>query len=344
MKSPYSLLVSPHWDTLLLKSVVFHSTRSVLASLTDHRSHAAVKKVLADLEFVANELSTQSDLDDDRMMQLITSWTAEIEVVVAGLDEECAERTLLQRLLDLCVPGQLSDPFAQLAAEIENQARATYGLAWKSMAIEIVPSLSHPRRLQHPNPYVVSAETPWPTFPEPVLVRLIVQCSEFGPEAFAVVPAVLTHEIVCHVPAAQDRAKNDSPFAEGFMDWVASEFHDDWMAVVDPDLAPAAQKHAQQLKQLELSSTDRIDHHARCHGRHTATILAVWFQQIFGTRNRAVALVKRLAVELNSIQASIVAKDYFVSRISWPLDDSLAEQLVGWERGEVPATQLLALA
>ena len=70
---------------------------------------------------------------------------------------------------------------------------------------------------------MVTAMTPWPPDIEAV-VELHVHHDDFGPAAFAALPILLTHECVCHVPARQDRASNDSTFAEGLLDWVSDVF------------------------------------------------------------------------------------------------------------------------
>ena len=42
--------------------------------------------------------------------------------------------------------------------------------------------------------------------------------------------------------ARQDRASNESTFAEGLLDWVAYVFHEQWAGKLDVELAPAARR------------------------------------------------------------------------------------------------------
>jgi hypothetical protein len=71
---------------------------------------------------------------------------------------------------------------------------------------------------------------------------------ELGPEAFAVLPRVLLHELICHVGARDDDPPDPrSPFAEGLMDWASRVYLDRWSyELLGADMHGAATAHAEQ--------------------------------------------------------------------------------------------------
>ena len=121
------------------------------------------------------------------------------------------------------------DPFHRIFTGITAHASALYGDAWRTADTRGGPHPRHPRGdSTRSDPYVVTAMTPWPPSVAEAVVELHIHHDDFGPAAFAALPILLTHECVCHVPARQDRASNDSTFAEGLLDWVAYVFHEQW--------------------------------------------------------------------------------------------------------------------
>src|SRR5262249_6071823 len=175
------------------------------------------------------------------------------------------------------------DPFREIFVGISSLASALYGSAWRRATLRVAHIRSHPRGGAPPlDPYAVTATTPWPPDETDAAVELLIFCDQFGPAAYAAVPILLTHECVCHVPARQDRAKNDSAFAEGFLDWAAYFFLDQWAGKLDTALAPAARQHARELRHVLTRRTDTPEGRARMVGHEAAETLLAWFENDCG--------------------------------------------------------------
>ena len=164
-----------------------------------------------------------------------------------------------------------------------------------------------------------------------------IECEMFGPAAFAALPLLLTHECICHVPARQDRAANDSPFAEGFLDWAAYVYYENWVVKLDHTFAPAARRHAELLRGILTSDPGR-EGDARRTGHQAARNLQTWFEVACGHQAaEAMLTVARLAVQLNIVDRSLEDKDHFVSLLGWPLPPPLQEALHAWEADDTAA-------
>jgi hypothetical protein len=188
---------------------------------------------------------------------------------------------------------------------------------------------------------VVTAMTPWPPDIEAV-VELHIHHDDFGPAAFAALPILLTHECVCHVPARQDRASNESTFAEGLLDWVAYVFHEQWVGKLDDELAPAARRHAEALRSVLGRRTDSAEGRARQVGHIAAEVLRGWFETHCGHGpDESKLAVSQLGVQLNTVDRPLADKDHFVSLIGQPLPPELEVVLHAWEAGRAPASAIL---
>jgi hypothetical protein len=342
-ESPYRLLEPVKWRGLLARAAVFHATRAVLGRLCDLADQVvAVRVVVLQLSITAQELAGHCP-DDTAMVGRVTAeWEAALDRTLALERLDSRARTLLTEVRRLLRHACCGDPFRTIFEGIEAQAHALYGEAWRPAALSVAHTRSHPRGADA-DPYGVTAATPWPPQPDRAEIELQIFCEEFGPAAFAAVPMLLTHECVCHVPARQDRAKNDSEFAEGLLDWAAYHFLNLWAVKLDPQLAPAARQHARRLEDVLTRQSRTREGMARRVGHDAAEALLVWFESDCGlspeeSRNR----VAHLAVELNLVDCSLLRKDNFVSRLSWPLPPDLDKTLREWMVSRTPAAQLLA--
>ena len=73
-----------------------------------------------------------------------------------------------------------------------------------------------------------------------------------------------------------------------------------------------------------------------------AEVLVTWFQKEPGcSLAEAEMKVARLAVELNQTEATLPAKDLFVSSLTWPLPPLLERMLRAWEARAATVTELL---
>jgi hypothetical protein len=141
---------------------------------------------------------------------------------------------------------------------------------------------------------------------------------------------------VCHVPARQDRAKNDSTFAEGLLDWAAYHFFELWAAKLDLDFAPAAQQHATELRRVLTRSADPAGS-ARRFGHEAADTVAAWLEDeplLEGkpprSREESRTLVANLAVLLNQEDRPLRDKELFVSRLDAPLPPDVKAAIHDW--------------
>jgi hypothetical protein len=343
-ESPYRLLEPGKWRGLLAQAAVYHATRAVLGRLCDLADQvAAVRLVMLELAVSAHELADRCTDDASVVRGVVAAWEAALDraLTLERLDDRA--RAVLTEVHGLLRQTAGSDPFREIFAGVEAQARALYGDAWRPAALSVAHTRSHPRG-RDADPYGVTATTPWPPRPDRAEIELHIFAEEFGPAAFAAVPLLLTHECVCHVPARQDRAKNDSEFAEGLLDWAAYHFLNLWAVKLDPQLAPAARTHARRLEDVLTRQSRTREGMARRVGHDAAEALLVWFEtdgELSPEESRC--RVAHLAVELNLVDCPLVRKDNFVSRVSWPLPPDLEKTLRDWAAGEIPAALLLGV-
>jgi hypothetical protein len=347
--APYKYLSLETWRNMLVLAVIFHAARARLARLYDMGTQTtSVRSVLDQLALAAREASTSGDEDEDAVVsRAVKTWDADLDSVLARRTLEPDVRQLLtevRRLVSCCVAH---DPFQMLFQAIEAKTQEVYGEAWRPAVLSVAHINSHPRpgAQAETDPYCVTALTPWLPDVPTAEIELLVYCDKFGPAAFAALPMLLTHECVCHVPARQDKAKNDSLFAEGFMDWAAYRFFHGWAGAVDPELAPAARTHAKGLMHVLTQRGLGKEAAARLRGHEAAESLFSWFEQECGLPYDEVGpRVARLAVELNQVDSSIEMKDYFVSMLELPFPPGLGDLLHEWIAGDINAGQLFASA
>jgi hypothetical protein len=342
--SPYPDLEPWMWRSLLARAVVFHATRRRLSQFCDHVDKGgAVERVLRDLEMQAREWAACEEDDDVAVTHVVQAWDAQLTETLGFRQLDATTRTLLEELRDLVRCARSHDPFLHIFTRITEHASALYGDAWRTATLGVAHIGSHPRGgSARSDPYVVTAMTPWPPAIPDAVVELHIHHDDFGPAAFAALPILLTHECVCHVPARQDKASNDSTFAEGLLDWVAYVFHEQWAGKLDFELAPAARRHADVLRTVLGRRTDSAEGRARRIGHEAAETLRSWFEVRcdHGPHESKLA-VARLGVQLNKVDRPLADKDHFVSLLGWPLPPALEDVLYGWEEGRVPASAVL---
>lgn len=331
------------WRALLARAAVFHATRTKLSALCDMSRGGPVQGALRELEMWAQECSGREADDETTVAWVVQQWDAALTRTLGLQYLDAAARDLLTEVQTLVRLACGADPFGKLFAGISSLAGALYGSAWRPATLWVAHIRSHPRGVTpHLDPYVVTATTPWPPDEAQAVVELHVFCDEFGPAAYAALPMLLTHECVCHVPARQDRAKNDSAFAEGFLDWAAYFFLDQWAGKLDTEFAPAARRHAHKLRHLLTSSVDTPEGRARLVGHEAAETLLAWFEEACGLGCHESRLrVAQLAVQLNQVQRPLHDKEHFVSRLGSPIPPDLADALKDWEAGRTTAEALL---
>lgn len=344
--SPYDGLEPWMWRSLLARAAVFHATRTKLSAFCDMSRGGAVQGALRDLEMWAQECSVQDIDDESTVAWVVQQWDSALTRTLGLQHLDAAARDLLVELQTLIRRASGTDPFHEIFAGISSLASALYGSAWRPATLWVAHTRSHPRGgTGAPDPYAVTATTPWPPDELQAFVELQIFCDGFGPAAYAALPMLLTHECVCHVPARQDRAKNDSAFAEGFLDWAAYFFLDQWAGKLDTGFAPAARRHARELRYLLTSRPDTPEGRARLVGHDAAETLLAWFENACNLDPHESQLrVAQLAVQLNQIERPLWDKDYFVSRLGCPIPPELQAVLKDWEAGRAGADALLCCA
>jgi hypothetical protein len=338
--SPYTGLEPGTWRNLLARAAVFHATRTKLSEFCDHIDRGgAVQLLMLDLEIRARECAEHDTDDDETVNRVIKAWDARlIELLtLTQLDTEARDLLAALQTLMRCACG--ADPFRKIFAGVTAFASTVYGDGWRRPTLGMAHLGRHPRPGR--DPYAVTAATPWPPDETSAEVELRIHCDMFGPAAFAALPMLLTHECICHVPARQDRAANDSTFAEGFLDWVAYVYYENWAVKLDHALAPSARRHADLLRNV-LTSDKSPEGDARRIGHQAARNLQAWFEQACDqAAHEAKLTVARLAVQLNTVDRPLSDKDHFVSLVGWPLPPQLEDVLHRWEAQDLDADALL---
>jgi hypothetical protein len=173
------------------------------------------------------------------------------------------------------------------------------------------------------------------------ILQLVIYPAEFGPAAYAAIPALYVHECVCHAAAQQDKKDNLSTFAEGLTDWAAGFFFRQWVNLIDPELATAARQHGEALRQV-LSQPTTAEGSARRIGHRAGDALRGWIEHTFDiTPTEAEVKVAHLIVELDRTDRPLAVKDHFVSSLRQPFQPRFAEKLKGWMEGSVSGPDLL---
>ena len=338
--SPYTDLEPMMWSNLLARAAVFYAARTRLAELCDHITRGgAVLLALLDLEMWAREVAAQGLDDASTVTSVISAWDVELAAALNRRQLDAVSRDFLSELRELVRSTGADDPFQHFFTRISTLSKTVYGEAWRAATLQ-VGHIGRPPR-EGRDPYAVTAVTPWPPDEFSTEVHLHIHPERFGPAAFAALPMLLVHECVCHVAARQDRAANDSTFAEGLLDWVAYRYLEVWAVKLDRELAPAARQHAESLRDV-LVTADTPEGWARRVGHRAAENLRVWFETECDLDPLESPLkVAKLAVELNKVDRPLADKDAFVSVLGPPVPPSVAHALRQWESGRSSAAQLL---
>jgi len=342
---PYRELQPDEWRRLLARAAVFHAIRGRLGRLSEMEQDPAVRAVLCRLDEAVR--SCAGSAADDRAMvaAVVRRWVRAVGRILAWQDLDAEAASLLAELRKLVRAACPEDPFAALFARIEALASQLYGAAWRPVMLTVARLPAHPRGSDRDrDPYAVTALTPWPPEPPPAEILLWICDDGFGPAAYAAIPVLLIHECVCHVAARQEKAKNDSQFAEGFLDWAGHHFLRIWAAKLDPLSAAAIEEHAEQLAQVLFHTVSPRERRARRLGRQAAGDLLSWFQsECRMGREEGCHRVAALAIELNRAKRPIADKDQFVSLLKLPFPPAVARKLRAWNAGRATPEELLDL-
>ena len=349
--SPYDGLERRRWRSILVRAAVFRAARRTLAEFCDHIDQGGIALfVLMDLEVLAQALAAgeTDDLDDDQLVsRIVLDWDKRLAAMLDGALLGADLRRLLVEIRSLLSHACATDPFQEIFARVTAKAEAIYRDKWRPASLEMAHLGKPPRGGQ--DPYAITAATEWSRCKTSANVELAIHDEGFRPAAFAALPMLFTHECICHVPARQDRVANDSTFAEGLLDWVAFDLHQQWAGMLDSVLAPAARQHAQMLRHfLALDKSDEGS--ARRRGHRAAERLRTWFEDrelalhggvdVDFTEVGAIHVI-RLALALNVIDRPLADKDAFVALLGSSFPPDLEAALEEWLAGTITAEALL---
>jgi hypothetical protein len=303
----------------------------------------AVRLAIDHLNLEGRAQARNPDFDDGAVVAAVRDKWLDTLASLAESDAVLPdERELIAEMRELAGQALAEDPFAWLLDAVSQKAAAVYGVSWRTARLALAQSSVHPRPQADPttDPYSITGATPL-TPVEPVEVELTLCPQQFSPAAFLVVPSILAHECVCHVPACQSEVQNDSEFSEGFMDWAAAFFWDMWAPGVDSELAASARRHAQAFQQLLRTRANPL-WACRDKGHTAAEELQVWLEANLGlSRAEAAVSVARLAVESNIADTPLTTKECLVSSLSQPFPPDLERALREWVNHEIDSTTLL---
>ena len=153
----------------------------------------------------------------------------------------------------------------------------------------------------------------------PATVKLTFIPGRLGPPSWASVPYLLCHELICHVNQAAPMSSEDS-FAEGWMDLVALQLHNQWAEEIFPWAPARARSAAMRLSDIVLQrwrgmpEPHMTTRAARSQGREAAQ----WVQeklQPFHDSSQVPPELIRLSLQLNRVPLTVADRLEFVSRV-----------------------------
>jgi hypothetical protein len=268
----------------------------------------------------------------DRSVELVKN-NIEQRIATMGSDAE------LERLKALIGCATICDPLRQIFDRLAKKTRVLYGAAF-SRKTELEPTwlIDHPLRAlrpgEYPDPYHVTAQTRLRG--ENADIELQIHLDGFEVRSLLAIPALLTHELVCHAHAREDSYDSRSIWAEGVMDWTALFFFEQWSWCLGLPYA-ITDEHGKILWERRVNT-------ARLTGRYAAASLTEWLASESSVRSISVArrVTARFALEVNSSEASLRLKDTLATRLANVLKDKeLQEGVRAWRNSGASVADLL---
>jgi hypothetical protein len=187
-----------------------------------------------------------------------------------------------------------------------------------------------------PDPYHVDATTSAQSTTAEVFLN--VHLHGFDACSFVAVPALFVHELICHAYAQNDVVNNESPWAEGVMDWTATHYFLPRFSF-DLDLPTGdVIRHGRAIRNHRSKGVHVI-------GERATNELIRWLptaDRLYGDYDAAAAKVARFTIEVNATPDRLAAKDRLASRLCrLRADPVLQAGLRGWVAGAVTPQQVL---
>ena len=268
--------------------------------------------------------------------------------VVAAVDwrlTRLGANPTFERLRDQVSAVGPSDPLRQTFETLARLTADAYGSgAWRhpELSVEWVDGHPHRSRTAQLDPYHVDATTR--SVRSRSTVELHVNVDGFDAASLMAVPALLVHELVCHVHARDDRVQNEHPWSEGFVDFAAEELTPVFLGRLP--LPEVAEGHCKALRRHREPEW-------RKQGHATARRLRKWLRlndpviRRIGDEHQAHAVacgaVVKLVIDLNVVQATIDEKWRTASRLAAiATDRGMQRAVLGWRAGKQPVANLLS--
>jgi hypothetical protein len=323
---------------LLARGALLRACGPCLDELAARRTSAAVQDVLQGLTLAARVAVTAED-EAAAVRAAGEEWGARIDGHLGATGLDPAEQALLRAIRRYIRTAEAVDPFRETFDVIEERAEGLYEHNWPGATLMTTFLGAHPRGAR--DEYGVTAAVR-EAADGSAIVNLRLHPGTLGPETYAAIPAVLVHEFVCHVPARQGGVvDNESPFAEGFMDWAATYFRRAWEAHLPHELGRSCEKHGSGCFAAVATGARELAI-ARDAGRRAAGHLKNRLQRHHDRSDaQACAEVASLAIQLNVTEARLTSKDAFVAALDAAPDVPVPRLVLDVLKGSADAADLL---
>jgi hypothetical protein len=302
---------------------------------------------LGTLEWLTPVLGDAYRVADNEAARLHTNeeaFLAAIEVVKHQIGQRIAylgSNAELERLKKLAEEADLYDPLQSFFEILSRNTRSVYRAEQcRVMTLDREWLIDYPggsmSAVRH-DPYSVNADTRIKA--NTANVELQVYLDRFDAPSLLAVPALLTHELVCHAHAREDRNNDRSIWAEGVMDWTALFFFEVWVARIGLPYG-LTKVHGRRLWDNRMTSF-------RYTGRLAADTLVEWLvrDQSVKLTSVAQALTAKLALQVNVVDAPLPVKDALASRMAnIRRDTALQEGVRAWRHDSASVEALLSSA
>jgi hypothetical protein len=167
---------------------------------------------------------------------------------------------------------------------------------------------------------VVACVPPREETGDPAVVKLTFIPGLLGSPSWASVPYLLCHELICHVNQAAPLSSED-PFAEGWMDFVALQLHNQWAEKIFPWAPARARNAAARLSDTVLRRWQGLPepHMTTRALRSQGCEAAQWVQeklQPFHDSSLALPELIPLSLQLNRVSPTVADRLEFISKVN----------------------------
>jgi hypothetical protein len=314
-----------------LRANIMWVFRSQLLQLEELRW---LKDILKDAFLIINVQANREGTYDDAFYRCTSLMASYIEQLIEtkGLSPELEE---LSGLVDEAKPcNTLKEIFRPLARQTRHIYHIRHG---RRVALCTEWLSSHPLPMiggLYADPYHVNAVTD--VKPQRSQIELQVFADEFEVPSLLAIPALLTHELICHAYAEEDADRVHSIWAEGVMDWAAVFFFETFSLQLGLPYA-SVKYHGNGLWMRRMSWT-------RYTGRAAADTLVEWLVREPWIHGLIMAqeVVAKFVLEINVTPAALVTKDHLASRMGLISNDpALQSAIREWHARRLAAAAIL---